>query len=310
MISLPISEPSWDLYRSFLGVLEEGSLSGAARLLGLTQPTVGRHIDALEQALGLPLFLRSQLGFLPTEAALALRPYAQTLASTATALLRVASSQGGGVRGTVRISASQVVGVEVLPPILAALRATYPELVIELTLSNRVEDLLRREADIAVRMLRPSQDALIARRIGDVELGLHAQRHYLAQHGTPRNWDELSVHSLIGFDRENAFIRTLTKTHPTLMREAFALRTDNDLAQLAAIRAGFGIGICQVRIGARDASLVRVLPEAFSMKLDTWIAMHEDLRESPRCSVAFAALTQGLQRYVAGADGSAPRSAP
>ncbi len=282
-------------------MLEEGSLSGAARALGLTQPTIGRHVDALEQALGLPLFLRSQLGFLPTETALALRPYAQTLASTATALLRVASSQGGGVRGTVRISASQIVGVEVLPPILAGLRAAYPELVIELTLSNRIEDLLRREADIAVRMIRPSQDALVARRIGDVELGLHAQRRYLAQYGTPRNWEELGGHSLIGFDRENAFIRSLMKTHPDLTRDAFALRTDNDLAQLAAIRAGFGIGICQVRLAARDASLVRVMPEAFSLKLDTWIAMHEDLRESPRCSVTFAALAQGLQHYAAGA---------
>jgi DNA-binding transcriptional LysR family regulator len=302
MTSLPASEPNWDLYRSFLSVLEEGSLSGAARALGLTQPTIGRHIDALEQALGLPLFLRSQLGFLPTEAALALRPYAQTLASTATALLRVASSQGDGVRGTVRISASQVVGVEVLPPILAGLRATHPELVIELTLSNRIEDLLRREADIAVRMVRPSQDALVARRIGDIELGLYAQGHYLAQYDTPRNWEELSGHSLIGFDRENAFIRSLAKTHPALTRDAFALRTDNDLAQLAAIRAGFGIGICQVRLAARDAGLVRVMPDAFSIKLDTWLAMHEDLRESPRCSVAFAALAQGLQRYAAGAD--------
>jgi DNA-binding transcriptional LysR family regulator len=301
MTPLPSSAPNWDLYRSFLGVLEEGSLSGAARALGLTQPTIGRHIDSLEQALGLPLFLRSQLGFLPTEAALALRPYAQTLASTATALLRVASSQGGGVRGTVRISASQVVGVEILPPILAALRATHPELVVELTLSNRVEDLLRREADIAVRMLRPSQDALIARRIGDIEIGLHAQRHYLAQYGTPRNWEELNAHSLIGFDRENAFIRSLTKTHPEVKREAFALRTDNDLAQLAAIRAGFGIGICQVRLAARDPGLARVMPDAFSIKLDTWIAMHEDLRESPRCSVVFTALAQGLQHYVTSA---------
>jgi DNA-binding transcriptional LysR family regulator len=304
-----VSEPNWDLYRSFLSVLEEGSLSGAARALGLTQPTVGRHVDALEQALGLSLFLRSQLGFMPTEAALALRPYAQTLASTATALLRVASSQGGGVRGTVRISASQVIGVEVLPPILAALRAAHPELVIELTLSNRVEDLLRREADIAVRMVRPSQDALIARHIGELELGLHAQRSYLAQYGTPGNWEELSGHSLIGFDRENAFIRSLTKTHPALMREAFALRSDNDLAQLAAIRAGFGIGICQVRLAARDAGLARVMADTFALKLDTWIAMHEDLRESPRCSVAFAALVQGLQHYVNDAGRSTPAGA-
>jgi DNA-binding transcriptional LysR family regulator len=295
------SEPNWDLYRSFLSVLEEGSLSRAARALGLTQPTIGRHIDALEQSLGLTLFTRSQLGFIPTEAAQALQPYARTLASTATALLRVASSQGEGVRGTVRISASEVVGVEVLPPILAALRHAHPELVIELTLSSRVEDLLRREADIAVRMLRPSQDALIARRIGDIELGLHARRGYLEQYGTPTSWEELGAHSVIGFDRENAFIQSLRKSLGGYSRERFALRTDNDLAQLASIRAGYGLGICQVRLAERDPELVRVMRDEVSLRLDTWIAMHEDLRESPRCSVAFKALSQGLERYVTGA---------
>ncbi|HTN67631.1 MAG TPA: LysR family transcriptional regulator [Burkholderiaceae bacterium] len=294
-------EPGWELYRSFLGVLRAGSLSGAARALGLAQPTVGRHIDALERAVGFALFTRSQLGFTPTEAALALRPYAETLAATTSALLRVAASQGAGARGTVRIAASEVIGIEVLPPILAALRAAYPKLVIELTLSNRIEDLLRREADIAVRMLRPQQEALVARRIGDIELGLHARQSYLDRHGTPASWAELRSHALIGFDQETAFIRSLRPHLGMLRREAFALRTDSDLAQLAAIRAGYGIGVCQVGLARRDAALVRVLPELFSLRLDTWLAMHEDLRDSPRCSVTFAALGAGLTEYISGA---------
>lgn len=293
-------EPGWELYRSFLGVLREGSLSGAARALGLAQPTVGRHIDALEQALGFTLFTRSQLGFTPTEAALALRPYAETLAATTSALLRVAASQGAGVRGTVRIAASEVIGVEVLPPILAALRQTHPELVIELALSNRVEDLLRREADIAVRMLRPTQEALVARRIGAIEVGLHAQRGYLERHGVPADWSDLRGHVLIGFDHETPFIRSLRPHMGSLRREAFALRSDSDLVQLAAIRAGYGIGVCQAGLARRDASLVRVMPELFSLQLETWLAMHEDLRDSPRCSVTFAALGAGLAEYISG----------
>ena len=292
-------EPGWELYRSFLGVLREGSLSGAARALGLAQPTVGRHIDALERTLGCALFTRSQLGFTPTAAALALRPYAETLASTASALLRVAASQGAGVRGTVRIAASEVIGVEVLPPILAALRQTHPELVIELALSNRVEDLLRREADIAVRMLRPQQEALVARRIGAIELGLYARRDYLERHGTPTAWAELRGHALIGFDQESAFTRSLRPHMGPLRREAFALRSDSDLAQLAAIRAGFGIGVCQAALARRDDSLVRIMPAVFALRLETWLAMHEDLRDSPRCSVAFAALGAGLADYIA-----------
>lgn len=137
------TEPGWELYRTFLAVVREGSLSGAARALGLTQPTAGRHVDALEQALGLSLFIRTQQGLSPTEAALSLRPFAESLESTSAALLRAASSQGEGVRGTVRITASEVVAVEVLPPILADLHAAYPELTIELVPSNRLEDLLR-----------------------------------------------------------------------------------------------------------------------------------------------------------------------
>jgi len=293
-------DPGWDLYRTFLAVLREGSLSGAARSLGLTQPTIGRHIDALEQAVGFQLFTRSQHGLAPTEAAAELRPYAEELSATAAALLRVASAQGGAVRGAVRITASEVIGAEVLPAILARLHQHYPELVIELVLSNAVEDLLRRDADIAVRMVKPSQGALVARRLGEIKLGLHAHRRYLDRRGMPARLQELSQHALIGFDQETAALRSLLKHVPSLQRASFALRANSDLAQLNAIRAGFGIGICQVRLAARDATLVRVLPDAFELTLDTWLAMHEDLRTSRRCRVVFDALAAGLGRYIKG----------
>lgn len=291
-------DPSWELYRTFLGVLTEGSLSGAARSLGIAQPTVGRHVDALEKSLGLVLFTRSQAGFLPTEAAFALRPLAETMASTAAALQRVASGQGEGVRGTVRITASEVVGAEVLPPILARLRQAQPELKVELVLTNQVQDLLRREADIAVRMTEPKHGALVARRIGHIELGMHAHRDYLARCGTPRTEAELAGHTLIGYDTETPFIRGVGKSLGGVRRDMFAFRTDSDLAQLGAIRAGLGIGICQVGIARRDERLVRILNKRFSLPLDTWLAMHEDLRESPRCKVAFQALAKGLGDYI------------
>ncbi len=293
-------EPDWQWYRSFLAVLDHGSLSAAARALNLTQPTLGRHIDALEASLGLKLFTRSFDGFAPTDAALALRPYAAGLKDTAAALLRAASSQGQGVRGTVRITASEVVGVEVLPPVLASLRQSHPELVVELVVTNEVGDLLRREADIAVRMVQPTQGALIARRVGSIELGMHGRADYLARCGTPRSMDELLRHSLIGFDREDARIRRMTADLGPFDRSIFAFRADSDLAQLAAIRAGFGLGVCQVGLARRDG-LVRVLPRLFSFRLDTWVAMHADLRDSPRCAVTFAALVQGLLLYTSSA---------
>ena len=298
------SQPNWDLYRSFLSVLQEGSLSGAARALGLTQPTVGRHIDTLEQALGLSLFTRSQSGFIATDAAYALQPFAETLASASSALLRAASGLGRGedaqVKGSVRVTASEVVSVEVLPPILAQLRARHPGITIELAVSNRMENLLRRDADIAVRMQRPEQDVLVARRIGNIDLGFHARRDYLERHGTPRTWQELAQHTLIGIDRENAFTRKLQPLLGDLSSSAYAVRSDNDLVHLASIRAGLGIGICQVRLAARDPHLERVMPDLLTIPLDTWLAMHENLRANPACSAVYGALAAGLDDYVNG----------
>jgi DNA-binding transcriptional LysR family regulator len=298
------TEPDWDLYRSFLAVLREGSLSGAARALGLTQPTVGRHIDALEQALGLSLFTRSQSGFIATDDAHALQPYADTLAAASSALLRAASGLGRGadaqLQGTVRVTASEVVSVEVLPPILAQLRITHPGLTIELAVSNRMENLLRRDADIAVRMQRPEQDVLVARRIGNIDLGFHARRDYLERHGTPRSWEELARHTLIGIDSENAFTRKLQPLLSGLAGCHYAVRSDSDLVHLASIRAGLGIGICQVRLAARDPALVRVVPELLTIPLDTWLAMHENLRANPACAAVYSALAGGLDDYING----------
>jgi DNA-binding transcriptional LysR family regulator len=204
------------------------------------------------------------------------------------------------VRGAVRITASEVIGAEVLPAILARLHRHYPELVVELNLSNAVEDLLRRDADIAVRMIKPSQGALVARHLGGIKLGLHAHRRYLDRRGMPARLEQLRHHALIGFDQETAALRGLLKHVPSFQRAAFALRANSDLAQLNAIRAGFGIGVCQVRLGERDGTLVRVLPDAFEPTLDTWLAMHEDLRTSRRCRVVFDALAAGLGDYIKG----------
>lgn len=300
MHTMADTEPSWEWYRTFLNVLETGSLSAAGREMGLTQPTVGRHIEHLEAALGLKLFVRSFDGFSPTDAALELKPYAADIAATAAALRRVASSHGKQVRGTVRLTASEIISVEVLPPVLAGLKEQHPGLDIELVMSNRADDLLQREADIAVRMFKPEQDALIAKRLGNIEVGLHAHQRYLAAHGMPRSIDALAGHVLIGFDRENAYLRKIVQRFPWIARAGLAFRADSDLAQLAAIRAGFGIGFCQVALAARDDALVHLLPRQFSINMETWVAMHEDLRASPRCAVTFAALVEGLSAYLRG----------
>lgn len=287
------NDPDWALYRTILAVIEHGSLSAAARDLGLTQPTVARHVDALEAMLGAALFVRSQRGLEPTELAQALRPHAQAMAHAAAALVRTASGAPGAVAGAVRISASDVVGIEHLPRILAGLRRDHPALAFELVLTDRVDDLLQREADIAVRMTEPQQGVLLARRLPPIMLGLHAHRDYLARYGVPTGADDLAAHTLIGFDVATPAIRALADALPGLDRGAFALRTDSNIAQLAAIRAGFGIGICQIAVARRDPALVRVVP-AMAVSLPLWIAMHQDLKSNARYRVVFDALAAGL----------------
>ncbi|WP_211453189.1 LysR family transcriptional regulator [Collimonas antrihumi] len=292
-------EPGWDLYRAFLAVMEEGSLSGGARRLGLTQPTVGRQVEALEQALGVKLFTRSQTGLAATDTALTLRPFAENLRATANALRRASTDASASSHGTVRITVSDVVGVEVLPPILTTLREAHPAIKIELVLSNRTQDLLQRDADIAIRMVQPSQAALIARRVGAIPLGLYAHRRYLEQYGMPASIADLKNHALIGFDQETSYIRNMQKRGLPLTRDMFSLFTDNQLAQLAAIRAGYGIGMCQVALVKRNPELLPVLPQAVTSELETWIVMHEDLRSSERCRIVFDALVSGVSRYIA-----------
>lgn len=290
------SQPGWELYRSFLAVVREGSLSGAARALGLTQPTVGRHIDALEAALGVSLFTRSQAGLIASEGANLLVPHAQAMASAADALQRAASGEADDDRGVVRITASEMIGSQVLPAALAAFRAAHPRVIVELMLSNRTEDLLRREADIAVRMVRPSQAALFARKVGVIKLGFHAHARYLKAHGTPKTMRELLEHPLIGFDKVPAV--RLNKLNFPITRDLFAFRCDSDVGQYAALLAGFGIGICQLALGRRD-KLVPVLPGALDFQLETWLVMHQDLKSSRRMRLMFDHLAEHMRTYIA-----------
>jgi DNA-binding transcriptional LysR family regulator len=295
----------WERQRAFLAVISEGSLSAAARRIGVAQPTVRRRIEELEAEIGTPLFTRSPSGLLPTVQALALAEHVRAMALAAEAFVRSASAEAQQIAGRVRISASDVVAVEVLPPILATLSRQHPGLVIELSPSNRNEDVLRREADVAVRMVPPQQEALIAQRIGAIPLGFHATSAYLAARGTPRTLDEARAHVLIGVEHDTPVLRALQARGLPIARDDFAFRSDNDLAQLAAIRAGIGIGVCQVPLAARDG-LVRVLPDALAFDIETWVVCHEDLRGVARVRAVFDALVAGLRDYV-GASSILPR---
>lgn len=275
------TEISWDHWRSFLAVVDEGSLSGAARALGLTQPTLGRHVDALEGALALRLFSRAPDGMLPTPAALALVEQARQMQATAAALVRAASAGEDAAQGTVRLAASEIVGAEILPDILASFAERHPRIEVELLLDNRNADLLRQTADIAVRMVRPVQKALVMRPLGRVGLGLYSHRRYVERLGRPESLADLRRHRLIGPEGRRGLAGASIGGEP-VTPDWFHYRCDSDLGQLALLRAGLGIGICQHAVARRDPELVAVLRESVTFTLDPHLVYHEALRGDAR----------------------------
>ncbi|WP_194744381.1 LysR family transcriptional regulator [Thermaurantiacus tibetensis] len=295
--------PDWSLYRSFLAVIETGSLSAAARALGLTQPTLARHVDALEAEIGRDLFVRTPRGLVPTDAGAALRPHAESVARAIAALHRTATAGAGDASGVVRVTASEIIAADWLPPILARLSLSHPGVRVELAVSNAAENLLEREADIAVRLFAPRQTALVAKRLPPFRLGFHAHRAYLARRGTPETLADLAAHDLIGPDRLPIDLADFVgKDAPE--RTAFRLATDSFAVQLAAVRAGVGIGLCLVEAVAGEPDVVPLLAATVRPELPLYIVMHEDLKTSPRCRAVFDALVEGL------GPGRRPRPAP
>ena len=201
--------------------------------------------------------------------------------------------------GSIRITASEIVGAEVIPPMLTSFREQHPGVIIELMLSNTTDDLSRREADIAVRMTPPAQNALIAKKVGEVTMGFYATAEYIARHGSPNSFEELETHTLVGFDSPAREIKELPGINIPVSRETFTFRSDSDLAQLAATRAGFGIGAVQDGIAHRYG-LVRVMADRTLFSLGIWIVMHENLKGSRRMRAMFDHLVEGFSTVVKG----------
>ncbi len=288
-------QTSWDYIRTFQAVALTGSLSAAARKLGLTQPTVGRHIDLLEADLKVPLFTRSRDGMRLTETGESLVASAAELSDAAAAFERRASGLEEAASGTVRISANEVLGIYALPKCLAQVREEHPEIEFELVASNDVSKLLQRDADIAIRMFRPTQNDLVARKLSELPLGFYAHKDYLARHGTPEQFADLKRFGLIGYDRDASFIRAAASFGETFVRSDFTFRTDSILAQFEAVRAGMGIGVLHCELARNWHELERVLPDLPIPPVEVWIACHMDVRYNRRVRLVMDALSRSLK---------------
>lgn len=287
----------WTLYRTFLAVLRTGGQSQAARELNLTQPTVRRHVEALETALGRTLFVRSSSGLAPNDLALSLRSSAEGMEAQAAAIERRASATDA-LGGVVRISVSRIVASEVLPPILRDLRAEEDGLRFEIDDSNAARDLLQREVDVAVRMVRPAQLDLVQKHVGQIALGLFAARSWLDRYGEPESLEALRASGfLLGFDRDPTQEQLWAEHVPGLDARSFALRCDDELTVLSAMRAGMGVGVCQLPIAGRSNDLVRVVLK-WEGTLGMWVVVHRDLRREPRFARVFEHLCDRLATYA------------
>lgn len=289
----------WRLVRSFLAALDQGSLLGAARILQVSQPTVGRHVVELESQLGVVLFERTGRGLEPTAMALQLAVPARGMEAGALQLSRTLWGAQEHTRGTVRITASVPVAVFLIPPLLVALRMALPDVQVDVVSSNQVSNLLRREADIAVRMVRPEQASLVARKLGDVRLGAYAHRRYLARSGALKTANDLLAHDLIGSDTDPAIEQGFKKLGLPVTREAFALRSDDLIVQWQAVRAGLGIGFCSDYMARTDPDVLRVLPGVLDIPtIPMWLAVHREIRTSHRIRAVFDFLADALPRVI------------
>lgn len=274
----------WSLVRAFLAVAETGSLSAAARITGHSQPTLGRQIRTLEAQLGTELFHRIARGLELTEAGAALIDPAREMAAAAARLALTAEGRSDALAGTVRITASNMVSHHLLPPVLARIRQVEPLIQIELAPSDASENLLFREADIALRMYRPEQIDIVARRLADLPMGFYAARSYIARHGRPQTLAEALQLDIVGLDRSDLMLRVFRAAGLAAQREAFAVRCDHQPTLWELVRAGCGIGANQRRIGDADPLVERLpdFPELPLPPLELWIAAPQALRTTPR----------------------------
>lgn len=272
----------WTYIRAFLTVAETGSLSAAARALGQSQPTLGRHIKAAEASLGAALFIREAGGLRLTDVGASLLAPAREMAAASARLGMLAAGRDQQLSGTVRITASVVVSHAILPPILADLRLAEPDIALELVPSDTSENLLFREADIALRMFQPTQLDVVTRKIADQPLALYAAHGVLARFGQPQNLEDLKHMPFVGFDRDDQILRAMRGFGFDVSRDFFGVRCDDQPVFWQLVCAGCGVGAMQAVIGDAEPRVQRLNVQPDLPALPVWLAAHEALHKTPR----------------------------
>lgn len=284
----------WNRARAFLVTAEEGSLSAAARALGMAQPTLGRQVDALEQELGLALFERAGRGVTLTPGGLELLEHVRAMGDAATRVSLVAAGQTDSIEGEVLIAASELYAAHILPPIVAKLRQQQPGIRLELVAANTPSDLRRREADIAIRNFRPAEPDLIARKIADAKARLYASPNYLDRLGPPKTAYDLRQAEFISLGDTAPMIAALNGLGLNITDGNFPVTAENHLVMWAMVKAGLGIGVVDATVGDADPDVVQVLPDLEPILFPVWLVAHRDLNTSRRIRMVFDLIAEEL----------------
>jgi len=284
----------WNRARAFVIAAEEGSLSAAARALGVAQPTLGRQVEQLEEELGLLLFERDRRGIQLTPAGLELKEHARNMIEAAAGFSLAAAGQATSIEGKISIAASETIAAVLLPPMIAELRLAEPNIEIDLVVSNTASDLQRREADIAIRHFRPAEPDLYARKIKDMHTQLYATPDYLSRIGNPKTVDELNSAQFISVDESNVVMHGLNANGFSLTPKNFPIMTPSYLVMWELVKQGVGIGFLDAAIGDSEPLVERVLPDLKSLDFPIWLVAHRELKTSRRVRRVFDFLVAKL----------------
>jgi len=285
----------WGWLEAFQSVATHGSLTAAARASGLSQPTLSRHIAALEKSLQLTLFDRTSRGLALAPAGRELLEHANTMLDAANRFSLHAEGQAQAIEGTVRITASEVVAAFLLPEIVTTLQRDEPLIQIEIVASDESGNLLQREADIALRMYQPTQQDVITKKLGFIDICMYASNDYINTHGAPTELEEFNQHALIGEDSKNQIIDGFAGVGIGLTHADFGVRVDNQLVAWELCKAGSGIGFMQKGVGDECDRVSTLLDGAIVAKLPVWLTAHAELRTSRRIARVFEYLADNFR---------------
>ena len=288
----------WNRARAFLVTVEEGSLSAAARALGLTQSTLGRQVSALEEELGTVLFERVGRGLTLTPSGMELVEHVRGMGEAASRVSLSASGQSQSLEGNVCISASEVDAAYRLPPIIALLREKEPGIDIEIIATNAESDLRRREADIAIRNYRPTQPNLIAKKVGDINGRVFATPSYLESLGNPKTPEDYSKAKFMGFNRSGELIEAMKLFELNLTQKNYPIISESQLIQWEHVKQGLGIGIMSEDIGDKEPTVERVLPQLKPLIVPVWLVAHRELHTSRRVRFVFDLMAAELAKQL------------